>query len=185
MISRALRSLALAFPLAALAALALALLGSVAAVTGAQAQGVANTEAGPQTGLRVEPLSIATPRGVRSFRVEIADTPATREIGMMWRTEAPRGTGMLFDFHRPQPVAFWMKNTMIPLDLIYIRQDGTIARITTNAVPFSLVALPSGEPIRAVLELAGGEARRLGLAAGQRVTHRIFPAPAPASRPRR
>lgn len=143
----------------------------------------ANTEAGPQRGLRVEPLSIATQRGVRSFRVEIADTPQTREIGMMWRTDVPRGTGMLFDFHTPQPVSFWMKNTMVPLDLIFIRQNGTIARITANAVPFSLSPLPSGEPIRAVLEIAGGEAARLGLAPGQRVTHRIFPA-APARRTR-
>lgn len=164
-----------------------ALLCALAALTllsgaGAVAQ-PANTEAGPQRGLRVEALSVATPRGVRSFLVEIADTPQTREIGMMWRTEVPRGTGMLFDFHTPQPVSFWMKNTMLPLDLIFIRQNGTIARITANAVPFSLAGLPSGEPIRAVLEIGGGEAARLGLAPGQRVTHRIFLAAA-ARRPR-
>lgn len=136
-----------------------------------------DTEAGPQTGLRVEPLSVATPSGRRAFEVEVADTPASREIGMMWRAQVPRGTGMLFDFHRPQPVSFWMRNTMVSLDLVFIRQDGTIARIAADAVPFSLVPIPSGEPIRAVLEVGGGEARRLGLAPGQRVTHRIFPAP--------
>jgi uncharacterized protein len=142
------------------------------------AQPATATERGPQTGLRVEPLSVATPQGVRRFRVEIADTPQTREIGMMWRTAAPAGTGMLFDFHTPQDAAFWMRNTLIPLDMIFIRQNGTIARITANVPPLTLDPRPSGEPIRAVLELGGGEAARLGLKPGQRVTHRIFPAPA-------
>jgi uncharacterized membrane protein (UPF0127 family) len=130
---------------------------------------------GPQRGLRVEPLSIQTPRGVKRFSVEIAETPRTREIGMMWRDAAPPGTGMLFDFHRPQEVAFWMRNTLISLDLVFIRADGTILRVTPNATPLSLQALPSGGPIRAVLEIGAGEAARLGLAPGQRVSHRIFP----------
>jgi uncharacterized protein len=130
---------------------------------------------GPQSGLKVEALSIQTPQGIRRFRVELAETPRTREIGMMWRTEVPRGTGMLFDFRQPQDVGFWMKNTLVSLDLVFIRADGTILRIAANAPPLSLQAIPSYGPIRGVLEIGAGEAARLGLAPGQRVTHRIFP----------
>jgi uncharacterized protein len=127
-----------------------------------------------QTGLRVERLSVATPRGPRVFRVEMADTPRTREIGMMWRTEVPRGTGMLFDFKTQQPVTFWMENTLSGLDLIFIRTDGTIANIAANAAPLSRALIPSTGPILGVLEIGAGEAARLGLAPGQKVTHRMF-----------
>lgn len=130
--------------------------------------------AGPQSGLRVERLSIATPRGVRAFRVEMADTPRTREIGMMWRTSVPRGTGMLFDFQTPQPVGFWMENTLSSLDLIFIRADGTIANIAASATPLSRAVIPSDGPIVGVLEIGAGEARRLGIRAGQRVNASIF-----------
>lgn len=130
---------------------------------------------GPQRGLKVEKLSVATPAGVRTFNVEIADTPRSREIGMMWRTEIPRGTGMLFDFKTPEQATFWMENTLVSLDLIFIRADGRIANIASNAQPFSRALIPSDGAVLAVLEIGGGEARRLGLAAGQRVTHRIFP----------
>jgi uncharacterized protein len=129
---------------------------------------------GPQTGLRVERLSIATPRGVRPFRVEMADTPRSREIGMMWRTSVPRGTGMLFDFKQPQQAGFWMENTLSSLDLIFIRSDGTIANIAANATPLSRAVIPSDGPILAVLEIGAGEARRLGIVAGQKVSHPIF-----------
>lgn len=153
------------------ALLAFALVAHVAAPAPLVAQPID----GPQAGLRVETLSIQTPQGPRRFRVEIADTARSREIGMMWRTEVPRGTGMLFDFHRPQEVAFWMKNTLSSLDLVFIKADGTILRIAPNATPLSLQGIPSYGPIRAVLEIGAGEAARLGLAPGQRVAHRIFP----------
>jgi uncharacterized protein len=140
------------------------------ALTGVVAFGgwmqIADTESGPQTGLRVEALSVITPQGRRDFRVEIAETPAQREIGMMWRVGVSPGQGMLFDFRQPQQAAFWMKNTLIPLDIIYIRADGTIANIAANAQPLSLVALPSAGPVRGVLEIGGGEAAR-----------RVFPPP--------
>lgn len=129
---------------------------------------------GPQTGLRVERLTIATPRGTRAFQVEMADTPASREIGMMWRTNVPRGTGMLFDFKTPQPVFFWMENTLSSLDLIFIRADGTIANVAPNATPLSRAVIPSTGPIVGVLEIGAGEARRLGIVAGQKVNHPIF-----------
>jgi uncharacterized protein len=129
---------------------------------------------GPQTGLRIERLTIATPRGQRAFRVEMADTPKSREIGMMWRTSVPRGTGMLFDFKAPQQVYFWMENTLTSLDIIYIRADGTIANIAANAPPLSRAVIPSSGPIVGVLEIGAGEARRLGITAGQRVSHPMF-----------
>jgi uncharacterized protein len=129
---------------------------------------------GPQTGLRVERLTIGTPRGVRVFRVEMADTTASREIGMMWRTSVPRGTGMLFDFKLPQLAGFWMENTLSSLDLIFIRTDGTIANIAPNAVPLSRAVIPSNGPILGVLEIGAGEARRLGIVAGQKVNHPMF-----------
>ncbi|GBF57194.1 hypothetical protein PbB2_00858 [Candidatus Phycosocius bacilliformis] len=150
----------------------LALVACVGLPTLAPAQAVAIE--GPQRGLRVENLSIATPKGVRTFRVEMADTDRSREIGMMWRTTVPRGTGMLFDFKTPEPATFWMENTLVSLDLIFIRADGTIANIAANAQPLSRAIIPSNGPVLAVLEIGGGEARRLGIAPGQKVTHRIF-----------
>jgi uncharacterized protein len=129
---------------------------------------------GPQTGLRVERLSISTPQGQRVFRVEIADTPRSRDIGMMWRTSVPRGTGMLFDFPAPQNAYFWMENTLSSLDIIFIRADGTIANIAANATPLSRAVIPSAGPIKGVLEIGAGEAQRLGIRPGQKVRHRIF-----------
>ncbi len=136
----------------------------------------------PQSGLRVERLEIATPRGVRTMRVEMADTPRSREIGMMWRTNVPRGTGMLFDFKAPQPVYFWMENTLSSLDIIFIRSDGVIANIAANATPLSRQVIPSTGAILGVLEIGPGEARRLGIVAGQKVRHSMFRTNAAATR---
>ncbi|GIU65909.1 DUF192 domain-containing protein [Candidatus Phycosocius spiralis] len=130
---------------------------------------------GPQTGLRVESLSIKTPKGVRGFKVEVADTARTREIGMMWRTQVPLGTGMLFDFKKPTPATFWMENTLVSLDLIFIRENGIIANIVANAAPLSRDLVPSDGPVLGVLEIGAGEAMRLGIKPGQKVSHRIFP----------
>ena len=138
----------------------------------AAAQPAAITAA--QTGLRVERLSVTTPRGVRVFRVEMADTPQSREIGMMWRASVPRGTGMVFDFKTPQLAGFWMDNTLSSLDIIFIRADGIIANVAPNAVPLSRQVIPSVGPILGVLEIGAGEARRLGIVAGQRVNHPMF-----------
>lgn len=152
---------------------AISALGWVGTVsTNAHAQTVQIT--GPQTGLRVERVSVRTPRGIRHFQAEIADTPQSREIGMMWRTSVPRGTGMLFDFKAPQQATFWMENTLSSLDILFIRADGTIANIAANAQPLSRALIPSNGPIVGVLEIGAGEARRLGLAAGQRVSHPMF-----------
>jgi uncharacterized membrane protein (UPF0127 family) len=87
----------------------------------------------------------------------------------MFRTVLKRSHGMLFPFDAPRPAAFWMKNTLISLDLIFIRADGTIARIAAEAKPESLDLIQSGEPVAAVLEIGAGEAARLGIAEGDRV----------------
>ena len=92
----------------------------------------------------------------------------------MYRKSLPEGTGMLFDFKRDQDVSFWMQNTYIPLDMVFIRGDGRILRIQENAEPLSTKLIPSGGPVRAVLEVIGGTTRKLGIAAGDRVAHPIF-----------
>jgi hypothetical protein len=119
-------------------------------------------------------LEIASKSGVHIFTVEIADTEAAREKGLMYRRSLPEGTGMLFDFHQEQDVAFWMQNTYIPLDMIFIRGDGRILRIAQNAEPMSTRQIPSGGPVRAVLEVIAGTSRKLGIAPGDRVAHPIF-----------
>lgn len=119
-------------------------------------------------------LEIASKSGVHAFSVEIADTEATREKGLMFRKELPEGHGMLFDFHREQDVGFWMQNTYIPLDMIFIKADGRILRIAENTEPLSTKVIPSGGPVLAVLEVIGGTARKLGIAPGDRVANPIF-----------
>jgi uncharacterized membrane protein (UPF0127 family) len=119
-------------------------------------------------------VEITTRSGVQVFSVEIADTEAAREKGLMFRKSLPPGQGMLFDFHREAPVGFWMKNTYIPLDMIFIRGDGRIANIAENAKPLSETVIPSDGPVLAVLEVAGGTARKLGIVPGDRVANPIF-----------
>lgn len=126
----------------------------------------------PPAGL--EALETVTPAGRTRFFVEIADTDAEREKGLMFRKEVPPDRGMLFDFKTPREVAFWMKNTLIPLDIIYIRADGTVLSIARNTTPLSEAPIPSGGPILGVLELAGGRAGEIGLMPGDRIEHRIF-----------
>lgn len=121
-----------------------------------------------------EALEAVTPSGRTRFFVEIADTDAEREKGLMFRKEVPPDRGMLFDFKTPREVAFWMKNTLIPLDIIYIRTDGTVLSIARNTTPLSEAPIPSGGPIVGVLELAGGRAGEIGLMPGDRIEHRIF-----------
>lgn len=122
-----------------------------------------------------EPLAVETASGKRHvFKAELAVTDEQMRIGMMFRTAAPPGTGMLFDYGAERlGIAFWMKNTLIPLDILYINNRGQIVRIIT-AKPLDETALPAGAPTRAVFEIAGGAAARLGIKAGDRVRHRIF-----------
>jgi hypothetical protein len=130
--------------------------------------------AGPVRAADQHTLEIASKTGVHIFAVEIANTEAQREKGLMYRKNLPDGQGMLFDFKREQDVSFWMQNTYIPLDMIFIRGDGSILRIVENAEPLSTRTIPSGGPVLAVLEVIGGTARKLGIAPGDRVAHPIF-----------
>lgn len=134
----------------------------------------ANTNAGPQTGLAKSNLIVQTSNGPRNFRVELANTHISREIGMMWRQSVGRTEGMLFSFPDEAPRAFWMKNTLISLDIIYIRANGRIVKIARNAQPLTLTPIPSGAPAMAVLEIGGGEAARQGIREGDLVRHSIF-----------
>ena len=119
-------------------------------------------------------LEIASKTGVHVFQVEIADTDATRAQGLMFRKSLPARHGMLFEFPQDQVITMWMRNTHISLDMIFIRKDGTIARIARNTVPMSERTISSGVPVRAVLEVNAGTSRRLGIAPGDRVAHPMF-----------
>ncbi|HTQ13994.1 MAG TPA: DUF192 domain-containing protein [Rhizomicrobium sp.] len=125
-------------------------------------------------GLPMETISIDTEKGPQSFQVEIAADDKSRENGLMYRKAMEPDHGMLFDFHQDVGVAFWMKNTILPLDMIFIRGDGTISSIAPNATPFSTQEIPSAEPVRAVLELNGGRAEALGIVPGDIVHAREF-----------
>jgi uncharacterized membrane protein (UPF0127 family) len=134
--------------------------------------GVAAGLARADDGLRT--LEIASKSGVHVFAVELAVTDEQRAKGLMYRKELPDGQGMLFDFEREQDVAMWMKNTYISLDMLFIRGDGVILSIAENTTPLSTRIIPSGGPVRAVLEVIAGTARRYGIAPGDRVAFPIF-----------
>jgi hypothetical protein len=122
----------------------------------------------PQSGLRQVQLTITSANGVHRFTVDVAATGEQQEIGLMFVRHLAPDRGMIFPYDPPQPVAFWMHNTLIPLDMVFIRADGTIARIAT-AKPLDDTPVPSLEPIVAVLEIAGGRAAQLGIVPGDKV----------------
>ena len=123
----------------------------------------------------LEPLTIATAGGARHpFMVEVARTDAERAQGLMYRRSLAPDRGMLFDFKKVEPVSMWMQNTYVSLDMLFIRPDGTIARVATDAEPLSTRTVPSGEPVLAVLEVPAGTAARLGIKAGDLVEHPLF-----------
>ena len=122
----------------------------------------------------IQPLEIATKSGVRVFSVEMATTEEEQAKGLMFRRELPEGQGMLFDFQREQPTSFWMKNTYISLDMIFIRADGRILRIAENTEPLSTKIISSGGLAKGVLEVAAGTAQKYGIQPGDRVAHPLF-----------
>lgn len=122
-----------------------------------------------------EHLDIVTQDGTRrGFTIEVARKPSERERGLMYRQSLPADAGMLFDFESDQLVEMWMKNTFIPLDMLFISRDGTVVRIAADAVPQSLAIISSGGPVRAVLEIKGGEAARQGITPGAKVISPMF-----------
>lgn len=116
-------------------------------------------------------LVLVTDVGEIPIAVELADTPETRRRGLMFRTKMPRDEGMLFDFQETREVAFWMRNTFIPLDMIFIDERGTIKHIHHRAVPQDPTSIPSKFPVRFVLEINGGLAKQYGLKPGDKVKH--------------
>ena len=124
----------------------------------------------------LQPLDLKTAKRIYKLQVEYADTDRTREFGMMCRHKVRPLGGMLFDFKAPvSGVSFWMRNTLIPLDIVYIRPDGTVLSIARNVPALDETPVPAGGTIRWVLELAAGRAAELGLQPGDRVLHRTMP----------
>ena len=130
---------------------------------------------GPQPQLPIEPLRIVTDRGaVLDFQVEMALTSEEQRIGLMFRPAMPLDSGMLFVFPRPRIASFWMRNTLIPLDMLFIAADGTVLSIAERTETQSDRSYRSIAPVRAVLEINGGLSSLLGIAPGDRVEHPAF-----------
>jgi uncharacterized membrane protein (UPF0127 family) len=123
-----------------------------------------------------EPLVIHAGGSAYKFEVEIVTTPETRAQGLMFRKSLAANGGMLFIYPGEQPVSFWMKNTLIPLDMLFVRADGSIAHIAHNAIPHDETPIDSGAAVKAVLEVNGGTANALGIKEGDRVEYENQPA---------
>lgn len=130
-----------------------------------------------EEGRATQPLTIVSAEGSHDFQVEFAADDKARARGLMFRKRMAPDHGMLFDFGRAQPVAMWMKNTFIPLDMLFIASDGRVVQIHRNARPHDLTPIRAMIPVRAVLELKGGITAELGIRAGDRVRHPLFKAP--------
>jgi uncharacterized protein len=120
--------------------------------------------------LELIPLEIRSQARTHRFRVEVARSDEEQRHGLMFRESLGPDEGMLFPFPQPRPAHFWMKNTLIPLDMIFVRADGSIARIAVNTVPHSLELVGVDEPVTAVLEIAGGRSVELGIGEGDQVS---------------
>ena len=146
-------------------------LALVAACTTPHRPEAASAQAPPTESLDV----VAVDGKTHHFQVEIADTDETRERGLMFRKSLGPNAGMLFDFKTPHEVSFWMKNTLIPLDIIFIDPEGRVLNIAARATPLSEEPLPAAGAVLGVLEVRGGRAEELGIGPGAQVRHRIFP----------
>ena len=161
---------------ASLALLALAVGCSPLAAGSTSAQGAATPSPAaqpavhPVSGLTVIPLTVTTASGAHVFQVEVASTPAEQARGLMFRSVMGADEGMIFPMNPPRPTAFWMKNTVIPLDIIFIGPDRKVLNVAANAVPYDLAPLPSDGDAAGVLELVGGRAAQIGLKPGDTVS---------------
>jgi hypothetical protein len=125
--------------------------------------------------MRQDKLTLVTARGEQVIDIEVAESAQEKALGLMFRTALADGKGMLFPYDGgPQEVTMWMKNTLIPLDMVFIRADGTVHRIEVRTEPLSERIIASQGAVTAVLELAGGAAERMGLKAGDKVRHAHF-----------
>ncbi len=136
---------------------------------------LAAAQAGAVADCAPERLDLRGPWGQARFRVEVADDPAERARGLMNRPEMAAGAGMLFVYERPQAVSFWMKNTLIPLDMIFADAGGRVVRIHENAVPLDTTPIFGGDSVQYVLEINGGTARALGISPGSEIRHPAIP----------
>lgn len=148
------------------------------AAAGGGAPRAVSAETERQPDFPVSRLTVETAAGRFDFTVEVADTRARRKRGLQHRQTLAADAGMLFDYKESRPVSMWMKNTVVPLDMLFIDAAGKVVRVARDTRPLSLTPIPSGEPVRAVLELNAGTARRLGIRRGDRVHHPIFGSPA-------
>jgi uncharacterized membrane protein (UPF0127 family) len=152
----------------------LALLAAAPIAARARAQAL-KTPTGPQPELPKERLVIVTRDGQEhAFEVEVAGTPEQQTVGLMFRASVAPDGGMLFDWGDERESTMWMRNTIAPLDMVFIKADGRVRSIAENTVPESLVTIPSHGPVRATLELAAGTTARLGIVVGDLVKARIF-----------
>jgi uncharacterized membrane protein (UPF0127 family) len=146
---------------------ALLALGLLAACSSQQPG--ANNDVQAQAASTTLPVVITTAKGARRFDVEVAVTPQEQEKGLMFRKELAADGGMLFPMDPPRTASFWMKDTLIPLDMLFIHTDGTIAFLQAQVQPYSRIPVSAGVPVAAVLELRGGRAEELGIAQGDHV----------------
>ncbi|KRA50726.1 DUF192 domain-containing protein [Devosia sp. Root635] len=116
-------------------------------------------------------LVLHSSTGDYSFNVEVVDTPESRAQGLMYRTELAEDAGMLFDFKEERPVSFWMRNTFIPLDMVFVGADGVVKTIHVNARPHDITSIPSEVPVQFVLEIPGGRSVKIGLKPGDTMDH--------------
>ena len=155
----------------AVGALALAV-GMLATPVVSNGPALAQTAAAPQAG--TEPLDIVTGTGPHHFDVEVMRTEAEREKGLMFRRFMPADRGMLFDFKAEAPIMMWMKNTYLPLDMVFISHSGTVTGVAENAEPMSERIIPSGGPVYAVLEVNAGTVAKIGLKPGDHIRNELF-----------
>jgi uncharacterized membrane protein (UPF0127 family) len=163
------RRLVRSLPGAGLAALFLAIGLLVACGSQSKTADDPRNPVGPYSDLMIE-----TSTGAHHFQVELADTPDLRSLGLMYRTHLDADKGMLFDFGEPEPVSFWMENTLIPLDMIFINAGGRVANIAANAIPGDRTPIYSDGAVTGVLEIAGGMAAKLHIEPGDVVRHPMF-----------
>jgi uncharacterized membrane protein (UPF0127 family) len=161
--------------LTAIAALFLLGVTGIVAASGAIAQSrIVEAQAWLEAKGGLEPLEIVTSTGPHQFLVELARTEAQRVHGLMFRRSMPADRGMLFGFESERPVAMWMKNTYLPLDMIFIGKGGKVVGLAENTEPLSEKIIPSGAPALSVLEVNAGAAARIGLKVGDLVRHHLF-----------
>ncbi|MDC0886730.1 DUF192 domain-containing protein [Altererythrobacter sp.] len=151
------------------AALLLACSPQAGAEAAAQAKPTAETQVHPVSGLKVIPLTVTSGDTVHRFKTELADTPEAQTRGLMFRTEMGPDEAMIFPRDDNRPARFWMKNTPLPLDIIFVGPDGRIANIAAMTTPYSLDGVESDGVVTGVLELAGGRAAELGIKPGDKV----------------